>query len=33
MDGGEIVEIAAPEAFFAAPRHERAQQFLGQLLH
>jgi general L-amino acid transport system ATP-binding protein len=33
MDGGEIVEIAAPETFFAAPRHERAQQFLGQLLH
>jgi general L-amino acid transport system ATP-binding protein len=33
MDGGEIVETGEPEAFFQAPRHERARQFLSQLLH
>jgi general L-amino acid transport system ATP-binding protein len=33
MDCGEIVEVDAPDAFFTAPRHERARQFLGQLLH
>jgi general L-amino acid transport system ATP-binding protein len=33
MDFGEIVEVAPPEAFFGAPLHERAQQFLSQLLH
>jgi general L-amino acid transport system ATP-binding protein len=33
MDQGQIVETAAPEAFFAAPRHERTRTFLGQLLH
>lgn len=32
MDAGEIVEIAEPEAFFSAPKTERAQLFLGQLL-
>ena len=33
MDRGEIVEINAPEAFFAAPKHERTRQFLSQILH
>ena len=33
MDDGEIVEIGGPEAFFQAPRQERTQQFLSQLLH
>jgi len=32
MDGGEIVEISEPEAFFSAPRHERTKVFLGQIL-
>ncbi|QJC53917.1 amino acid ABC transporter ATP-binding protein [Paenibacillus albicereus] len=31
LDGGRIVEEAAPEAFFASPRHERAQRFIRQL--
>jgi general L-amino acid transport system ATP-binding protein len=33
MDQGQIVEIAPPEQFFSAPRHERAQAFLKQILH
>jgi general L-amino acid transport system ATP-binding protein len=33
MDRGEIVEINAPEPFFAAPKHERTRQFLSQILH
>ncbi|MDI9849487.1 amino acid ABC transporter ATP-binding protein [Rhodoblastus sp. 17X3] len=33
MDQGQIVEIASPEQFFSAPRHERAQAFLKQILH
>jgi ABC-type polar amino acid transport system ATPase subunit len=33
MDFGEIVEIGAPEEFFETARHERARQFLSQLLH
>jgi general L-amino acid transport system ATP-binding protein len=33
MDWGEVVEVAEPEEFFAAPKHERARQFLSQLLH
>jgi general L-amino acid transport system ATP-binding protein len=33
MDRGEIVEINAPEAFFANPQHERTKLFLGQILH
>jgi general L-amino acid transport system ATP-binding protein len=33
MDNGEIVEINAPGAFFADPRHERTRMFLGQILH
>ena len=33
MDGGRIVEDARTDAFFAAPRSERAQQFLSKILH
>ena len=33
MDGGEIVEVNTPEAFFANPQHERSKLFLGQILH
>ena len=29
---GRIVETAAPDEFFRAPRTERAQAFLGQIL-
>jgi len=32
MDGGEILEINRPEAFFSAPAHERAKIFLAQIL-
>lgn len=32
MDHGEILEEAAPADFFRNPSHERAQQFLKQLL-
>ncbi len=32
MDQGAIVETAAPDEFFRAPRTERAQAFLGQIL-
>ena len=32
MDAGRIVEIAPPEDFFAAPKSERAQRFLDQLV-
>jgi len=33
MDHGQIVEDAAKEEFFGAPRSERAQQFLSKILH
>jgi glutamate/aspartate transport system ATP-binding protein len=33
MDGGEIVEDAAKDDFFGAPRSERAQLFLSKILH
>lgn len=33
MDRGEIVEMADPEAFFSAPKHERTRTFLGQIAH
>ncbi len=33
MDRGEIVEIAPPKEFFAAPRSERTRLFLSQILH
>ena len=32
MDHGEIVETAAPAAFFEAPRNERTRTFLSQIL-
>ncbi|HBA88641.1 MAG TPA: polar amino acid ABC transporter ATP-binding protein [Geobacter sp.] len=32
MDQGQILEVAPPEQFFLHPQHERAQQFLKQLL-
>ncbi|WBP93349.1 amino acid ABC transporter ATP-binding protein [Mycolicibacterium neoaurum] len=32
MDGGEIVEKAAPEQFFSNPESERARNFLGKIL-
>jgi len=33
MDRGEIVEVGAPELFFASPQHERTKLFLGQIMH
>ena len=33
MDDGEIIESSPPEVFFTAPASERAQRFLGQILH
>jgi general L-amino acid transport system ATP-binding protein len=32
MDGGEVVEVAPPERFFANPAHERTRRFLDQIL-
>ncbi|PHP52209.1 amino acid ABC transporter ATP-binding protein [Actinomyces ruminis] len=32
MDGGQIVELGAPADFFAAPRTERARDFLSKVL-
>jgi ABC-type polar amino acid transport system ATPase subunit len=32
MDEGSIVEADTPQSFFAAPRSERAQQFLSKIL-
>jgi len=32
MDGGQIVEVQAPQAFFAAPRSDRAKEFLSKIL-
>jgi polar amino acid transport system ATP-binding protein len=32
MDEGEILEEAQPEEFFKHPKHERAQQFLKEIL-
>ncbi|MFQ5776076.1 MAG: amino acid ABC transporter ATP-binding protein [Kiloniellaceae bacterium] len=32
MDGGEIVEEGEPKMFFSAPREERTQAFLNQIL-
>ena len=32
MDGGEIIERAPPETFFANPEHERTRLFLSQIL-
>jgi len=33
MDGGQIVEEAAPQAFFANPTSDRARDFLSKILH
>jgi ABC-type polar amino acid transport system ATPase subunit len=33
LDQGQILEIAAPEQFFGAPRHERTRAFLQRILH
>jgi len=33
MDQGRIVEVGAPAQIFSAPRHERTQAFLRQVLH
>ncbi|MGK9171732.1 amino acid ABC transporter ATP-binding protein [Yokenella regensburgei] len=33
IDGGEILEEAAPDLFFTAPRHPRAQRFLQKVLN
>jgi len=32
MDGGQIVEVQEPQAFFASPRSERAREFLSKIL-
>jgi general L-amino acid transport system ATP-binding protein len=32
-DGGEILEVSEPAAFFKAPRHDRTRAFLSQVLH
>ncbi len=32
MDGGRVVEVQEPQAFFAAPRSERAKEFLSKIL-
>ena len=33
MDAGQIIEVNAPEPFFANPQHERTKLFLSQILH
>jgi len=33
MDGGQILEIGEPDAFFDDPQHRRTRAFLGQILH
>jgi polar amino acid transport system ATP-binding protein len=33
MDNGAIVETTTPELLFTAPKHERTQRFLSQILH
>ncbi|ADU72524.1 amino acid ABC transporter ATP-binding protein [Pantoea sp. At-9b] len=32
IDGGEILEVAAPERFFLQPEHPRAQRFMKKVL-
>ncbi|MBS0452661.1 MAG: amino acid ABC transporter ATP-binding protein [Proteobacteria bacterium] len=32
MDAGQVLEVAPPAEFFAAPQHERARAFLGDVL-
>ncbi len=33
MDAGRVVEVAEPQRFFDAPQHERAREFLSQIVH
>ena len=33
MDAGRIIESAAPDEFFGAPKQQRTRDFLGQILH
>ncbi|MGO4665401.1 amino acid ABC transporter ATP-binding protein [Bosea sp. 2YAB26] len=33
MDNGAIAEVGTPDAFFSAPRTERARQFIQQVIH
>jgi glutamate transport system ATP-binding protein len=33
MDGGQIVERASPDEFFASPKSARARDFLSKILH
>ena len=33
MDEGQIIEVNAPQAFFANPQHERTKLFLSQILN
>lgn len=33
MDDGEVLEDSPPDAFFSAPKHDRAKQFLADILH
>jgi len=32
MDGGQVVEEADPQTFFASPRSDRSRQFLSKIL-
>ena len=32
MDGGQVIEQADPETFFASPRSDRSRQFLSKIL-
>jgi len=32
MDGGQIVEVQAPQPFFASPQSDRAKEFLSKIL-
>ncbi len=33
MDNGAIAEVGTPDAFFSAPKTERARQFIQQVIH
>ena len=33
MDAGQIVETGTPSSFFENPQHERAREFLSQIVH
>jgi polar amino acid transport system ATP-binding protein len=32
MDGGQIIEVEKPEAFFTSPKEERTRRFIGKIL-